>query len=244
VLSRPAEALQRAPVVITMLSDDAAVKAVTLGPDGVTSGASGGTLIEMSTISPRSSSEIANACREAGIAYLRAPVSGNPAVVAAGNLGIIVSGPESEFQRLSGVLGEIGPNLFYVGADEQARVVKLALNLMLGGTTQLLAEALVLTQKYGLDRAKMLEVIAGSAIGSPYVRYKTQPLIDEDFSSTFTARLLHKDLTMALDAAHEVSVPLTLTAATQQLVEGCIDAGMGDLDLSALVPRLEREAQA
>ena len=159
----------------------------------------------------------------------------------AGNLGIIVSGPEDEFERLSGMLRQIGPNLFYVGTAEQARIVKLALNLMLGGTTQLLAEALVLSERHGLDRAKMLEVIGGSAIGSPYVKYKTQALVQEDYSSTFTARMLHKDLTMTLDAGHDVSVPLALTAATQQPVEGRIAAGLGDLDFSALVPRLERE---
>lgn len=122
----------------------------------------------------------------------------------AGNLGIIVSGPEDEFERLSGMLRQIGPNLFYVGTAEQARIVKLALNLMLGGTTQLLAEALVLSERHGLDRAKMLEVIGGSAIGSPYVKYKTQALVQEDYSSTFTARMLHKDLTMTLDAGHDV----------------------------------------
>lgn len=244
VLTAPRQALAQAEVAITMVSDDDAIKAVTLGRDGILDGADGGTLIDMSTISARASKVIAEACEQAHVTYLRAPVSGNPSVVAAGRLGIIVSGPKQEYERRTELLSQIGPNLFHVGPDEQARVLKLALNLMLGGTTQLLAEALVLSEKAGIDRAQVLEAISGSAIGSPFIAYKTQPLIDGDYSSTFTARLLHKDLSLALEAAHDVSVPLALTAATRELVEGCIAMGMGDLDLSALVPKLERETQS
>lgn len=244
VLERPAEAWQHAEAVITMLADDAAVKAVVLGQDGVLSGdpPHAGTLVDMSTISAGASAEVAAAAEQRGAGYLRAPVTGNPSVVAAGNLGIIVSGPLPSFEQLEPMLRDIGPNLFHVGDGEQARIVKLALNLMIGGTTQLLAEALVLGQRHGLERDKLLEVIAGSAIGSPYVKYKQDALLSGDYTSTFTARLLHKDLGLALDAGHEASVPLPVTALVQQLVEACIAQGMGDLDLAVLVPLLERSA--
>ena len=249
-LEHPADAWEHAELVITMVTDDDAVQAVTLGEHGVlaagdddVSKAGGrGVLVDMSTISARTSAAIAAHCDACRVSYLRAPVSGNPTVVAAGNLGIIVSGPRAEFERVAGTLADIGPNLFYVGGADESRIVKLALNLMLGGTTQLLAEALVLGRKYGIDRAKLLEVISGSAIGSPYVSYKTDALLADDYDSTFTASQLHKDLGLALEAGHDAGVPLALTAATQQLVEGCIAQGMGDLDLSALLPRLEREA--
>lgn len=246
LLASPQAAWDHAELVITMLADDDAVKAVTLGEAGLLAGdrVSTGTLVEMSTISARTSAEIAAAADAGQVGYLRAPVSGNPAVVVAGNLGIIVSGPEPEFERLAPTLRDIGPNLFHVGDGEQARIVKLALNLMIGGTTQLLAEALVLAQRHGLERAKMLDVIEGSAIGSPYVKYKRGTLLSGDYSSTFTARLLHKDLGLALAAGHDASVPLPATALVQQLVEGCIAQGMGELDLAALVLRLEREAGA
>lgn len=243
-LEQPSGAWRHADVAITMLSDDDAVKAVLLGEDGVLSGdpPRAATLIDMSTISAPASAEIAQAADRHGTAYLRAPVSGNPSVVAAGNLGIIVSGPLASFERCRALLGDIGPNLFHVGDGEQARIVKLALNLMIGGTTQLLAEALVLAERNGLDRAKLLEVVAGSAIGSPYVNYKQRTLLSGDYSSTFTARLLHKDLSMALDAGHAASVPLPVTALVQQLVEACIAQGFGELDLAVLVPQLERSA--
>lgn len=242
VLLRPSDAWSQAELVITMLSDDAAVESVLLGEHGLLNGPGSGTLMDMSTISPRASARIATVCDARAVSYLRAPVSGNPSVVSAGNLGIIVSGPRDEFERLRPTLLDIGANLFHVGPDEQARVVKLALNLMLGGTTQLLAEALVLAEHNGIEARSLLEVIGGSAIASPYIRYKSEPLIAEDYSSTFTASLLHKDLTLALEAGHDSGVPLALTAATQQLVQSCIAQGMGDMDLSALVPRLRREA--
>jgi 3-hydroxyisobutyrate dehydrogenase-like beta-hydroxyacid dehydrogenase len=243
-LEQPEEAWRHADAVVTMLADDAAVRSVVLGENGVLSGAAPdpGTLIDMSTVSAPTSAEIAAAAEERGAAYLRAPVTGNPSVVAAGNLGIIVSGPPRSFELLEPMLRDIGPNLYHVGEGEQSRIVKLALNLMIGGTTQLLAEALVLAERYGLERAALLEVVSGSAIGSPYVSYKRSALLSGDYTSTFTARLLYKDLGLALEAGHDASVPLPVTALVQQLVEACIAQGMGDLDLAALVPALERSA--
>ncbi len=243
-LARPQDAWTHADLVVTMLADDDAVKAVTLGPDGLLASDAqlDGTLIDMSTISVETSALIAEVCEERGVSYLRAPVSGNPSVVVAGNLGIIVSGPEQIYETVSPTLKDIGPNLFYVGAGDESRIVKLALNLMIGGTTQLLAEALVLAEQHGLEREKMLDVISGSAIGSPYVKYKRGTLLSGDYSSTFTANLLHKDLVLALEAADAVSVPLPVTALTRQLVQSCVAAGMGDLDLAVLVPQLQRDA--
>ena len=169
-------------------------------------------------------------------------MSGNPSVVAAGNLTIIVSGPRASFDELAPVLSQIGPTLFYVGDEEQARVVKLSLNLMIGGTAELLAEALVLAERNGISRRQLLDVIGGSAIGSPFVRYKSDALVADDYSSTFTARMLAKDLGLALDLGESGGVPLPLTAATQELVQACIASGFGDGDLTVLLPRLRRAA--
>jgi 3-hydroxyisobutyrate dehydrogenase-like beta-hydroxyacid dehydrogenase len=162
----------------------------------------------------------------------------NPAVVEAGNLAIIVSGPRATFDDLSPALLDIGPKLFYVGPDEQARIVKLALNLMIGGTTQLLAEALVLSERYGIDRREMLEVMGGSAIGSPFVKYKTEALIADDFTSTFTAELAVKDLTLRSPRARRVASRLQATALTLELMRDCVEAGMGGDDMTALLPNL------
>ncbi len=243
VLSAPGEAWDAAEVCVTMVLDDAALLAVTTGVDGLLgSSAQGRVLVDMSTVSPAASRQVAEAAAAAGVGYLRAPVSGNPSVVEAGNLGIMVSGDEEVFRRTEALLRDIGPNVFYVGAADEARVLKLALNLMIASNAQSIAEALVLGEAYGLDRAKMLEVMGASAVGSPFVKYKTAALVADDYSATFTGRAMAKDLSMALAAAHEVGAPLPVTAAIQQLVEGCIGSGWGDEDLMMLLPRLRREA--
>jgi 3-hydroxyisobutyrate dehydrogenase-like beta-hydroxyacid dehydrogenase len=236
VLGQPRDAWEHGDAAITMLADDAAVEAV-LAPllDG---GRGGRTAIDMSTISVEGSAELAERASAAGVAFLRAPVSGNPSVVRAGTLGIVISGPRAAYDAYEPLLRDIGPNHFYVGDGERARVVKLALNLMIGGTSQLIAEALVLAERHGIGRAAMLEVMGGSAIGSPFVRYKTDALVADDYTSTFTVAGLRKDLDLALRA----DVPLPVTALVRELVQACIDDGMGGDDMMALLPRLRREA--
>ena len=240
VVSSPGEAGRAAEVWVTMVLDDAALAAVS--EELFRAPREGAVLVDMSTVSPAASRRVAEAAAAAGVAYLRAPVSGNPSVVEAGNLGIMVSGDEKVFARTEALLRDIGPNVFYVGTDEEARVLKLALNLMIAGNAQLISEALVLGEANGLDRAKMLEVMGASAAGSPFVKYKSAALVQDDYAATFTAYAMWKDLTMALAAAHDVHAPLPVTAAIQQLMEGCIGSGWGDLDLMALLPRLRREA--
>jgi len=242
VLENPSEAWEHADVCVTMLADGPAVEAVTLGDDGLLAGDAHGALIDMSTIGADSSARVAEECERRGVSFLRAPVSGNPSVIEAGNLGIMVSGPKKAFDRLGDLLRAIGPNVFYVGAAEESRIVKLALNLMIGGTAELIAEALVLAEKHGVDRAAMLEVMGGSAMGSPFVKYKTEALVADDYGSTFSSSQLYKDLALALAAAHDAGAPLPVTAVTQQLVEACIATGMGDADFTALLPRLRRDA--
>jgi 3-hydroxyisobutyrate dehydrogenase-like beta-hydroxyacid dehydrogenase len=239
----PGEIWASADTCITMVADDAAFRAVMLGDSGLLhDGAPDRTVVDMSPVSVRASGDVAEAARAAGIAYLRAPVSGNPSVVEAGNLTIIISGDRKAFERLEPALRDVGPNNFYLGPGEEARVMKLALNLMIAATAEAMAEALVLGEASGLDRATMLEVMGTSAVGSPFVRYKTAGLMADDYTATFTAAMMHKDLNLALGAGEAVAVPLPVTVLVRGLLEECISTGMGDLDLMALLPRLAREA--
>jgi 3-hydroxyisobutyrate dehydrogenase-like beta-hydroxyacid dehydrogenase len=242
-LERPADAWGHGDLALTMLLNDAAVEAVYLGEGGVFADeASGGTAVDMSTVGVPVSERVAERAREAGAAFLRSPVTGNPSVVAAGNLGLIVSGPRVAYDAVGNVLRDVGPNHFYVGAGEQARVVKLAINLMLAGTSELIAEALVMAERNGIERAAMLDVMGGSVMGSPFIKYKTTALIADDYTSTFTAEGMYKDVQLALENANAVGVPLPIGALVQQLLQGCIAQGMGDIDFMALLPRLRREA--
>lgn len=239
----PGELWQGADVCITMIADDAALRAVTVGDGGLLRSPPGKrTLVDMSTVSPSASAEVARAAEEAGVAYLRAPVSGNPSVVEAGNLAIMVSGEEQVFRRLEPLLRDIGPRLFYLGGGEEARVMKLVLQVMIAGTAELMAEALVLGEASGLERAAMLEVMGASAVGSPFVKYKTPSLLADDFTASFTSAAMHKDLALVLGVGEERGVPLPVVALIQQHLQACIAQGMAESDLMALLPRLRREA--
>jgi 3-hydroxyisobutyrate dehydrogenase-like beta-hydroxyacid dehydrogenase len=243
VAPAPADLWADAEAVVCMIADDDALAAVTEGAGGLLSNPPAArVLIEMSTVSVRGSKRLAQAAERAGVAYLRAPVTGNPSVVDAGNLGIMVSGDVGAFERLEPMLRDIGPNVFYLGPGEEARVMKLALQVLIAGTAQLIAEALTLGEANGLDRARMLEVMAASAVGSPFVKYKTAALVADDYSPTFSSMAMHKDLSLLLDCANGAGVPLPVSSLVQQLVLGCMSSGMADLDLMSLLPRLQREA--
>jgi 3-hydroxyisobutyrate dehydrogenase-like beta-hydroxyacid dehydrogenase len=231
-------------VCVSMLADSDALLDVCLGLGLVSkdAGGAGKLLIDMSTVSPSSSEKVSRAAEAAGVRYLRAPVSGNPGVVRGGNLTIVASGTREDFTSAKPLLDDIGPNVFYAGEGESARIIKLALNLMVAGTTELLAECVALAEGHGVDRATLLEIVGTSAVGSPFVKYKIEPLLRDDYASTFTTRLMRKDVDLALASAADAGVPLPLTANVQQLLQAAISTGLGDLDFMSLLIRLQRES--
>ncbi|MET8412508.1 NAD(P)-dependent oxidoreductase [Streptomyces sp. NPDC005195] len=244
-LAAPSDAWSRSEVCITMVADSQALADVALARDGGLAHAAAGrgrTLIDMSTVSAEISSDVAAAAEAGGVRYLRAPVSGNPGVVRAGNLTVIASGEDAVFTSVESLLRDIGPHVFYVGEGDAARVIKLALNLMVAGTAELLAECVALAEGHGVRRDKLLEVVGASAVASPLVKYKIGPLLADDYTSTFSARLMRKDLDLALESAAAGGVPLPVTGVVQQLLQACISTGLGDLDFMALLVRLQREA--
>ena len=223
-------------VILTSLADDEALEAVA---GEVVPAARGGTvLVDMSTVSPTASARVASLADSAGVAYLRAPVSGNPTVVRAGNLSFIVSGPRDVLRHVEPVLRAIGPTIHVVGDGEQARIVKLAINLMIAGVAQLMSEALVLGEAAGVSRADLLEVMGSSAVGAPFVKYKTEPLLHDDYSATFTTALMEKDIDLVLDAAEETGVELPVARHMKELLTSAVDSGYADLDFMALFLQL------
>jgi 3-hydroxyisobutyrate dehydrogenase-like beta-hydroxyacid dehydrogenase len=242
-LASPEDTLQKADICLTVLADDGALESVVLGEDGVLAGARPGTLlVDMSTVSVAVSERVARAADDAGVGYLRAPVSGNPTVVRGGTLTIIVSGPPELAERSDPVLRAIGPTVLYVGGDESARVVKLVLQVLIGGTAELLGEALVLGEAAGVEREKLLEVIGASVVGSRFVEYKTEPLLQDDYSATFTTSLMLKDVGLVLDLAAERAVELPFAEQLSTLLGSAVERGFGDQDFIALFRQL-REAR-
>ena len=236
VAETPADLLERAEVVITSLANDEALEAV--ASQVVPAARPGTVLVDLSTVSPAASARVASLAENASVEYLRAPVSGNPSVVRAGNLSFMVSGSRETLDRVEPVLLAIGPTIHYVGEGEQARVVKLAINLMIAGLAQLMSEALVLGEAAGVSRESLLEVMGTSAVGAPFVKYKTEPLLRDDFSATFTTALMEKDIDLALDVAEEAGLKLPVAAEMKQLLRSAIEAGHGDDDFMALYRHL------
>ena len=236
VAESPAELVRQADIVLTSLADDSALENV--AAQVVAAARPGTVLVDMSTVSPGASSRVASLAESAGVAYIRAPVSGNPAVVRAGTLTIIVSGPREDLMRVENVIRAIGPTIHHVGGREEARVVKLALNSMIAGLAQLMSEALVLGEAGGVSRATLLDVMGTSAVGAPFVKYKTEPLLREDFSATFTTALMEKDIDLVLNVAAEAGVELPLARQMKALLHAAVDAGYAELDFIALFLQL------
>ena len=223
-------------VVLTSLADDGAFEAV--AAEAVAAARPGTTLVDLSTVSPAASARVASLAEAASVDYLRAPVSGNPTVVRAGNLSLIVSGPREALERVEEVIRVIGPTVHHVGEGEQARVVKLAINLMIAGLAQLISEALVLGEAAGVSRAALLEVMGSSAVGAPFVKYKTDPLLRDDYSATFTTALMEKDIDLVLDAAEQEGVLLPLARELKSLLRETVEAGYAEDDFIALFAHL------
>jgi 3-hydroxyisobutyrate dehydrogenase-like beta-hydroxyacid dehydrogenase len=175
--------------------------------------------------------------------FVCAPVSGNPGVVRAGNLIFAASGPAAAVARVLPLLDVIGRRTLVVGDAHQARVVKLAVNLVLAVHAQALAEALVLAERNGVRRAALLEFINDSAVGSPFTRYKTDAFVGLDFTPAFTSEGQRKDLRLALGLAAAGDVPLPLVSATEVIYSRLVATGVGaGQDFASLLLLAARDA--
>lgn len=240
----PSELASRVAVAITVVSDDAALAQVVTGREGLLTGAAPGFIcVDMSTISPATSAQVASACDSAGVALLRAPVSGGPPLAASGQMSVLLSGPPAAREAVQEMLGAVSNTVFYLGDGEEARVMKLALNMLLGTTVVGLCEALVLGERWGLDWQSMLDIVGSSAVASPFVKYKAPLLAKRDFPPGFSTDLLAKDLGLALSLARETGSDVEVTERASQVVERAIGSGLGEVDSVSLVVFLERLAE-
>jgi 3-hydroxyisobutyrate dehydrogenase-like beta-hydroxyacid dehydrogenase len=233
----PAELADR-DVVFTMVAGPDDFKAIVLGDGGVLADANGArpaVLVDLTTVSPEASALVREQAARRGTALLAAPVSGNPKVVRAGRLTLVVSGPRSAYDDVEPLLELLGAGVTYVGDGERARLAKICHNLMLGVVAQSLAEILVLAEKGGMSRAAFMEFLNDSVMGSMFTRYKTPAYVNLDFTPTFTPRLLRKDFDLGLEAARELDVPMPVAAAAQQAIQALIGSGYEDVDFAALL---------
>ncbi len=229
------EAVAAAEVVVTMLTDGAALTSVLIDRDGLEAMPPGTTLVDLSTVDVESSERIAAAARERGVRYLRGAVSGTPAVVRSGSASLLLSGPADAIATATPVLNDVTTAHTTVGDGDEARVVKIAVNSMLGGTMQLLAEATVLAEAAGVDRTVFLDALESTVLASRFVSYKGAALRARDYTATFTTADMTKDLTLATDLAALHGVPLPVGSAVRQRLADAVAAGYAHTDFLALV---------
>ena len=241
VAASPREAAARADVVLSMVADDAAARAVWLGEQGALAGAARGTvLVECSTVTVEWIEELARAAAAAGCELLDAPVTGSRTHAASGELSFLVGGPLAALETARPVLAAMSRAIVHVGATGRGALLKLVNNFLCGVQAASLAEALALIERSGLDRAKALEVLTNGAPGSPLVKTLAARMTARDYTPNFLLKLMAKDMSYAMREGGRHGVALTTAASALELYEQAIGDGRGDEDFSVVVEPLRK----
>ena len=232
----PADLASRVEVVITMVKDDAAVRKILLGKDGAIQAAKPGTtFIDMSTVTPMMSRELAGVCQEKGFPFLDAPVTGSKGAAASGQLSILVGGEAATLETARPILEAMSQSITHIGANGSAAILKLANNQLMGVLMAGLGESLALCSAAGLDREMCVETLVGTV--SRVSALKKPKILNREFSTEFALEMLHKDLTQTLEAANELTLPMPLLAAAREIFQQACRQGKGDQDFSSITQR-------
>lgn len=236
-----ADAVKGADVVATMVPDSPDVEAVLTGVDGVFAGADKGALvIDFSSIRPDVSKRLAEQGQRAGFRVLDAPVSGGEAGAIDASLAIMVGGSAEDFTAATPVFEAVGKTIVHVGPSGSGQTVKAANQLIVAGNIQLVAEALVLLEAYGVDTESALKVLSGGLAGSTVMARKGEGMRARNFEPGFRLELHHKDLGIVQSAAREAGVVIPLGAVVSQLVASLVAQGDGGLDHTCLLKLVEQ----
>jgi 3-hydroxyisobutyrate dehydrogenase-like beta-hydroxyacid dehydrogenase len=233
--SSPQATAERSDVVISMVTNGAALEAVAGGPDGILAGLTPGSVyIDMSTVSPRVSRALAEQVASTGAVMLAAPVSGSVPAAEAGTLAIMVGGPVDAFHRVESILREMGSTVTFVGDVGHALLLKLGINISLGVQMLAFSEGLLLAEQGGVDRSVALEVLTSSAIGSPMLQARAPLLLDLPEEAWFDVAMMQKDLGLALESGREEGLLMPSTTAADKLFTVARSAGYEHRDIAVL----------
>jgi 3-hydroxyisobutyrate dehydrogenase-like beta-hydroxyacid dehydrogenase len=207
----PRDVATASDVVLSMVTDTGALLAIAEGPDGIVAGLRPGTaFVDMSSIAPGASRELAEAVRATGAVMLDAPVSGSVSTLEEGRLSIMVGGDADAFRRVEPILRDIGPVVTHVGGNGQAVAMKIATNLSLAVQMLAFSEGVLLAEKGGIPRETAVHVLLNSVIASPMLKYRGPFVLGQPDEAWFDMTMMQKDLLLALDLGRELQVPLAL----------------------------------
>ena len=240
----PREVAQAADVLFTSLPDDDVLEGIASGPDGILAGlAAPKVWVDVSTISPHVSRDLAERTRATGATMLDAPVSGSVPQVQSGMLTIMVGGDRDAFERVEPLLRELGTPS-HIGDNGQGLLLKLAINISLAVQIVAFSEGLLLAERGGVDRELAAKVMGESPIGSPMLKARVPLMLDLPDEAWFDVELLHKDIRLALEAGKNEHVPLPSAAVADELLTAATKLGHGHHDIAALYDVLVQSTRA
>ena len=235
VAPTPKDLAANCQVVMACVTNDEAQHDVMFGPDGALAGVHGGSIIiDLSTVSPDASRRLFQAAIKQGVPMIDAAVSGSVPQVDQGGLVIFVGGEQETYQQCKPILDVLGKNSFYMGTSGMGTTMKLVVNTLLGLGMQALAEAIALGEKAGLEKGLLLDVLGQTTVLTPGQKSKLENVRREEYPTNFALSLMHKDFSLVLSQAYDLSVSMPATAAAQQMSTAAMAKGM-DEDFSIMI---------
>jgi len=239
----PRAVAEASDVVFSMVTNTAALYAVALGDNGILAGLSHNqTYVDMSTVSPAASRELAQQAVAKGAQMLDSPVSGSVSTLEQGQVSLMVGGDAAAFERVKPILLNIGPKVTYVGENGLAVTIKIATNLSLAVQMLAFSEGVLLAEKAGIRRETAVEVLLNSVIASPMVKYRGPFVLKLPDEAWFDVNMMQKDLNLALELGRQFEVPLPTTAVTNEMLTAARGMGLAEQDFAALFHTLARMA--
>ena len=237
----PRAVAEAADVTLSMVTDTVALQAVAGGPDGVVAGLGPGKIyVDMSTVSPSASRELAAQVDAVGASMLDAPVSGSVVTLEQGTLSIMAAGDKAAFERVKPILQDIGPTVTHVGEKGLAVSMKVATNLSLAVQMLAFSEGVVLAEKSGISREVAVEVLLSSVIASPMIKYRGPFVLSMPDDAWFDVDMMQKDLNLALELGRQLGVPLPTTAVTNEYLTAARGMGLAAQDFAVVFELLSR----
>ena len=239
----PRTVAEESDITLVMVTNSAAVQAITEGPDGIVAGLGPGkVLIDMSTISPAASRDLAGRVRATGADLVDAPVSGSVITLKQGKLSVMVGGTAETFERVKPLLHDIGPKVTHVGGNGVALAMKIAVNLSLAVQMLAFSEGVLLAEKSGIKREVAVDVLTHSAVASPMIQYRGPFVLQQPEGAWFDVNMMQKDMLLAMELGRQLNVPLPTTAVTNEFLTAARGMGWEKLDFAVVFDVLARMA--
>jgi len=231
----PREVAEASDISLSMVTNTNALRAIAEGPDGLLEGLAAGKIhVDMSTVSPSYSRELADKVKAKNAAMLDSPVSGSVVTLEEGRLSLMVGGDAEVFEKVKPILLDVGPKVTHVGKNGLAVTMKIATNLSLAVQMLAFSEGVLIAEKAGIKREVAVDVLTNSVIGSPMVKYRGPFVLEMPDEAWFDCYMMQKDMNLALELGQQLGIPLPTTAATNEFLSAARGMGFEKQDFAVM----------